>query len=266
MIPKMMRYPVSIHYSGQKNADEVKQILNQYPFSATSPDKPMIGSNTGYALNRVNYSEPTIYVLNRKDARQTSINFYAPLPKMSRQEEATQYCFNSYFGTDMSALVFQEIRELRSLAYACYMAMIIPQFESQPNYSIGYIGCQGDKTKEALTTMIDLIRKMPEKPDKMDAIKSSQIENRYTARPFFRYLSWQVEWWKQQGYNSDPNELYLGYMQNLTFEDIKEYYKKNIQNMPLSIALLGNKDNIPMDELKKLGKVVVLEENDIRIK
>src|SRR5205085_2474288 len=95
LVPKMMQFPLTIHYSGKKSGEEVKGIFNSNSFSTTAPDKPMIGSNAGYAIKRASYAEPTIYVLNRKDARQTHLYYYSTLPKTSLEREAAMSGFNS---------------------------------------------------------------------------------------------------------------------------------------------------------------------------
>ena len=47
---------------------------------------------------------------------------------------------------------------------------------------------------------------------------------------------------------------------NLTFEDLLAYYDENIKDMPMAIAIMGNPKMIDMEELKKLGKVVRINE------
>ena len=47
---------------------------------------------------------------------------------MALDDRLTARTFNKYFGSGMSALVFQEIREFRSLAYSAYGIFQIPWY------------------------------------------------------------------------------------------------------------------------------------------
>ena len=61
----------------------------------------------------------------------------------------------------MSSLVFQEIREFRSLAYSTSANYALAEKIGENNFFYGYVGCQGDKTPEAIQVMNDLIQNMP---------------------------------------------------------------------------------------------------------
>nr|MDQ3073143.1 insulinase family protein [Bacteroidota bacterium] len=129
----------------------------------------------------------------------------------------------------------------------------------------GYIGCQGDKSSEAITTMLDLLKQMPEKPERIESIRTGLIDEAYSGRPGFRQLSQRVEYWQRMGFTTDPNAQYVLAYPSLEFADITAYYQSSIQKLPVSIAIVGNKKNLPIAELKKLGKVIFLKEKDIRI-
>lgn len=250
--------PVSIHYTGKKTAAQVESIFSSAAFSTHKAGN----ANEQPALRKV-YTEPTIYVLNRKDARQSHIYMYASGSPFNIGELATIKGFNSYFGGDMSSLIFQEIREFRSLAYSAYCISGVTNVKPETNYVQGYIGCQGDKTPEAISTMMDLLKHMPEKPERMENIRKGLVAEAYSNRPFFRDISEKIEQWKALGYEKDPNEYLVGQLGDLTFADITKYYVKEIQPLPMSLGIVGNKKNIPIDELKKYGKVVMLDEGDI---
>ena len=55
--------------------------------------------------------------------------------------------------------------------------------------------------------MNDLILNMPEKPERLEMIKSSLIESSKTSRPSFRNLIESIESWKRQGFDDDPNKV-----------------------------------------------------------
>jgi predicted Zn-dependent peptidase len=252
---KALDYPVSLHYAGKKSINDVANVLKGYSFThATTFSDTARGKLMAY-------KEPAVYVLYRKDARQTHIYYYAKSDPYDTAIWPYANAFNSYFGGDMSSLAFQEVREFRSLAYSVYTAM---HSNTNDNMSFdGYLGCQGDKTPEALATMNTLFKQMPEKQDRLDAIRTGLVNGAYDARPSFRSLSQSVERMENQGFKDDPNKNYLNLYQNITFTDIEDYYKKHVQQLPISIAVTGNQKNVPLSELQKYGKVIVVKEDEI---
>ncbi len=171
--------------------------------------------------------------------------------------------FNSYFGKGSSSLVFQEIREFRSLAYTAYGDYTLGRIEEMPNYFEGYIGCQADKTNEAIDVMLQLINNMPVKPERMERIRSSLIEESQSSKPNFRNLLDKVETWKQEGYESDPNEIYLEKYNEIQFEDIMKLYKTEIQNKPLIITIVGDVKSFDLKKLAEYGEVINVKQSEL---
>jgi hypothetical protein len=44
----------------------------------------------------------------------------------------------------------------------------------------------------------------------------------------------------------------------MTLKDVKDFQEKNIKNLKFSIAVIGSKDKLNFDVLKKYGRVVEL--------
>ena len=60
----------------------------------------------------------------------------------------------------MAGLVFQELREARALAYSALEHFFNPPRPDE-NILIGAIGCQADKTLEAVNAFMELLEEMP---------------------------------------------------------------------------------------------------------
>lgn len=58
--------------------------------------------------------------------------------------------FNEYFGSGLSSIVFQEIRESKSLAYSAYALYQANAELQHPDYVSTYIGTQPDKLEMAV--------------------------------------------------------------------------------------------------------------------
>lgn len=110
---------------------------------------------------------------------------------------------------------------------------------------------------------MDLLRNMPENPDRMDNIKSYLRQEALTTHPDFRDKAQYFEQYKRVGYTQDPAIENVPKIDALTFDDIMKYYKENIKDKPIAIGIMGNPKDINVDELKKFGKVIKLSEKKL---
>lgn len=258
-LKEITKYKVKITYAGKDEPEAVAQkIKSSFPFQSDLRD----------AMQRVFRvrelpTENTVYLLNDKKARQSQIHFFMDGKSFSTEQLPVAFTFNKYFGGDMSSLVFQEIRELRSLAYSTYGSYNTAYLPGNKNHFNAYVGCQADKSIDAISAMMDLIHKMPEKRDRMEGIKSSMIEEAKSSRPGFRNLPNAVEAWKERGFTKDANETLMEAYQNMTFDQILEFYKSEIQNKTTIITIVGDKSKFDLKELEKFGKVVEVKMDQI---
>jgi predicted Zn-dependent peptidase len=256
---EIITYEKTINFVGNTEIDNLKLMLNKY-LKHSHQLKP----KEAYIIpNRQIPKNNKIYILNKKNSIQSHIVFNIEGSKRLNSSLPISKAFNSYFGNDMSSIVFQEIRELRSLAYATFANYELAPKEGKNNRFFAYIGCQSDKTIESIKAMNDLIRKMPEKPDRIEMIKSSLIETSKSSRPGFRNILQTTEDWIRKGFNSDPNKIYLKDYENLSFNSILNFYKKEIKNKPIIISIVGDFSRININELKKFGKIIKVKKSDI---
>lgn len=258
-LKETFKYKVKITFAGKANAKEVSaKIKSSFPFQ----------SELREAMQRVFRvrelpEENTVYLLNDKKARQSQIHFFMDGKSFSTEQLPVAFTFNKYFGGDMSSLVFQEIRELRSLAYSTYGSYNTAYLPGNKNHFNAYVGCQADKSIDAISAMMDLIHKMPEKRERMEGIKSSMMEEAKSSRPGFRNLPNAVEAWKERGFTKDANQTLLEAYQTMTFDQILEFYKNEIQNKTTIITIVGDKSKFDLKELEKFGKVVEVKLDQI---
>ena len=171
--------------------------------------------------------------------------------------------FNNYFGNGMSGIVFQEIREFRSLAYATFANYALSPLEGKNNLFQAYIGCQSDKTDEAIETMLGLINSLPEKNERFESIVSYISETSKTSKPNFRNVLGTVENWKTSGFVMDPNKFVLDQIDKLAFQDIISFYEAEIKNKPIVMAIYGDIDKVDMKKLENFGTVKKVKKSDI---
>jgi predicted Zn-dependent peptidase len=250
---------VSVHYSGTLNEKNIAEYLNTKIITNNSKK----GKEFPEILPRKEYSENTVLILDDPKSLQSRINFYVTGNINDERERAIAGAYNHYFGTGMSAIVFQEIREFRSMAYSAYAVYRNGENFKTKGYLQAFVGTQCDKTIDAISTMDSLINNMPLKENRLTDIQRSLIQSVNSGKPEFRQLTQSVERWKNQGYNYDPREVEFKVYKKLNFDQILEFYKNNVQKRPMLITIVGNKKDIDLQKLSKFGKVVYVEKKQI---
>lgn len=253
---KATGYNVKLHYSGKTSADQVQSAIKS-GLSFTSNPQAAI---TPVAREAQQFSENTIFLVNKKKARQSKVFLFANGENYSPAREAYIDAFNEYFGGGFSGLVLQEIREYRSLAYGAGAQFVIPWVMNKPTNFVGFVSTQADKTLIALETFDSLIREMPRKPERVEMIKNYLTLSAQTERPDFRNLSLKVEEWKHKGFTTDPVELKMPAYSKLQWDDIYSYYKAYLKEKPIAIAIVGDKKQIDLKTLQKYGKLIEIKE------
>lgn len=258
---EVQQYECEIHYAGKITSDEVKQIIgNTIPFAVTP--KPAV-----YVENSITETkEPTIYIYDDPKALQSKMQFWCNGAIPNEEEKAKLYGFNDYFGTGMSSIVFQEIREFRSLSYSAYAQYVNRTLKTNAGYLIAGMGTQSDKTIEGIKVMTDLIKNMPQKADRMEGIKKGLMQSIHTQNVGFRSKSQTVSSWKFQGYTSDPRAYRMDVFNNLQFTDVVSMYNKFVKDRAIVITISGNMKLVNMEELTKFGKIVKISDKQILIK
>ncbi len=264
-------YGVNVHYSGNLNPEEVAATCKSvFKTNATKTVE------TPVVMDLNQYTENTVYFVDKKKATQSNIYFFANGSAYAPEQQAEMDAFNLYFGGDFSGLVLQEIRESRSMAYSAGAKYVDPYLKGKEKYFMGKIGTQADKTIfmgkigtqadktiGAITIFDSLVRFMPAKPERMKMIQQYLSNSSLSSRPHFRDLSAQIVGWQNKGFETDPAFTQQKAYENLKFDDIQQFYASNVQGKPMVICIVGDKKSIDTKELNKFGKVVFVKEKDL---
>ncbi len=152
--------------------------------------------------------------------------------------------FNEYFGRGLSSIVFQELRERRSLAYSAYFTYTPSIYEGKSNYVQSYIGTQPDKLEQADNAINELLSEIPSIPVQFENAKKTMLKKMATNRIRGQQLFFKLYDLKKLGIKHDIREDAYKNIQNLHLKDIQEFYQKEIKNITYNTALLGNKEQI----------------------
>jgi predicted Zn-dependent peptidase len=248
----------TIHYVGQKD---------QKTIGSTFTSNPLFKKNTTdqYTfLEAKPVSENTIYIVHDKRAIQSYVYYIVNSEPLDYEKSFRKNAFNSYYTNSLSGLLFQEVREFRSLAYATGGSYVDPVYEPEKRGRlVMFTGSQGDKTTDAVGVVMGLLKDMPVYKSRTDEIKNGLILQSSSSKPNFRDLSETVDALLRSGYTKDPNEINYTKYPQLTFEDIQSFYSENIKGKPVTITIYGDASRFDKEKLKQYGRVVELTMKDI---
>ena len=201
------------------------------------------------------FTEPEVFIASNKKFRQSNIYFYVPGEKLSAKDEAMASLFSKYFGTDMYSIIFQEIREFRSLGYTAYANYRYDYLQRKPGNLFGFLGTQSDKTLDGMTAFKDLVVNMPVRMEKFNASKEALLKSRSSDYVDFRSMPSTVRTWMKKGYDHDPRAEVTELIRNANFDDVQSFYNRMIKGRPVVIMMSGNEKQIDKKELGKFGLV-----------
>ena len=209
------------------------------------------------------FNDNQIFMAHNKKFRQSNIFMYVPGEVLNENDKAVSKVFNKYFGTDMYSIIFQEIREFRSLGYTAVGYFSYDYLNRKPGNLTTFLGTQSDKTNEGIEVMRGLITDMPERMEKFNASKDALILSRASDYISFRDIPRTVSSWVELGYKNDPRLATTEIIKNTEYKDVYDFYKRNVANRPIIIMMSGNKKQIDMKGLEKFGTVKELKYKEI---
>lgn len=148
------------------------------------------------------------------------------------------------------------------MAYTAGATFNKPPIQGENTYFLGYVGTQSDKAADAIDVFLRLLNDMPQYPDRISDIKTYLKQAYLSGKPSFRNKSQVFEDWKRLGYADDPAKVNLHTIEALQFDDIVDFYQKNVKNKPVSIFIMGDPKLIDVKRLgAQYGKVSRLSTN-----
>ncbi|MDN3644122.1 insulinase family protein [Lutimonas halocynthiae] len=189
------------------------------------------------------------------DMVQSELYFIAKGDKFDPNKMAISAVFNSYFGSGMSSVVFQEIRESKSLAYAVGAVYNPSSKKEDSDRMLAYIGTQANKLPEAVDAMLELLNEMPKNEQQFNEAKDAALKKIAAQRITKSNIFWNYESLLKRGIDYDIREEMYKDIQSMSMEDVSKFFDSNVKGQNFSISVIGNKKDLDMEALKKLGKV-----------
>ena len=259
---KVRSVQCDLHYCGTLPVEKVIGTIRQHiPLERTT-----VASNSPYYRELKQYNRPTVFFIDMPDMTQSIVYSYVKGdPVDDKASRHASRLFSVYFGGDMSSLMFQEIREFRSFAYRTSGRYQLPNHAHKGTAGsfTAMLSTQSDKTLDALGVLDSLIRKMPLKPERVEAIKQSLANLINNDYPPFRNLSEKVAGARMEGFDRDPAEEFLRDIATMDMEDISRFYQEQICGRPVVYVIAGNRKRIDMKKLAEYGTIVKVKKKEI---
>ena len=258
----LQQYDCELFYCGHQTVESVALSTQQTLPLAQCTRKQ---ADTFRPLQQ--YSEPTVFFYEVPKSRQNYVVSYDAISALPTAEERTKLkLWDEYFGGGMSSVLFQNVREFRSLAYSTGGKSITTSLAQHPQEILGYItatGTQADKTLEALTTIDSLLRQMPMKEENLKAARQSVISDIQNDYPTFRDMASYVANQRMNGYSTNPNADMARLLPAVSAQDIVQFHQQHISNNKRVWIIIGDKKLTDMKALARFGKVVQLKKEDV---
>ena len=259
---KVRSVQCDLHYCGTLPVEKVIGTIRQHlPLERTT-----VASNSPYYRELKQYDRPTVFFIDMPDMAQSIVYGYVKGdPVDDKASRHASRLFSVYFGGDMSSLMFQEIREFRSFAYRTSGRYQLPNHAHKGTAGsfTAMLSTQSDKTLDALGVLDSLIREMPLKPERVEAVKQTLVNRINNDYPPFRNLSEKVASARMEGFDRDPAEEFLRDIATMDMQDISRFYREQISGRPVVYVITGNRKHIDMKKLAEYGTIIKVKKKGI---
>ena len=257
-IEELLGYKQTIMYTGSLPLADVQEVLKRHhPLEGSLKDTPEYRFK--YARD---FDQTEIYFFD-KELAQANVRIEFPDGKYDESKRLPIELYNGYFAGGMSGIVFQELREARALAYSAGALYFKGSRVNDENIMVGAIGCQADKTVEAVDAFLDLFDNLPESPERFNETVTGTL-NLYRTSPIgFRSVIGTVRSWERLGLTEDPRERVFNELQDAELADLMNFHANHIKGKPKLISIVGDKNRIDMEALGKFGKIIEISLDDI---
>ena len=251
MLKSLKNYKMTVLYYGPSSLKTIDQLVTKTvrspkTFAAVPAQKRYVEQTT--PKNEVviaPYDAKNIYMVQLHNENQEWSADRAPVIAL----------FNEYFGGSMNAIVFQELREARGLAYSAFARYDEPYRLGDKESFYTYIITQNDKMMDCVHEFNKLLNDMPVRQAGFDLAKQSLMKSLASARTtkygiLTSYLAAQ-----RLGLDYSLNEKIYKALPALQLKDIIDFEKTYIANKPYKYIILGDEKELDMKALEKIAPI-----------
>lgn len=254
MIKGLTSYEHQVFFYGSNLNTITASLENHHNLAANKPIPAPKQYNEPDTANKVYFAN--------YDMVQAEMSRVAKGEKYNPNYAGTASVFNSYFGSGLSSIVFQEIRESKSLAYSANAFYGMANDKNLNDYMTVSIGTQANKLPQAVDALNNLLADMPKIDRQFENARESSLKQIASSRIIKTSIFFNQLGLKKLGYDYDIRKDAYARIKNLTLDGTNEFFNKEVKTKKYNTAVIGKKESLDFEALKKLGDVeeVSLEE------
>jgi len=257
-IKQLSSFPHRILYYGPETTKSLSALLDKHhivPKKKLAVPEGVIFSELETDQNRLYFAE--------YNANQSYVQLVMKSVPFDRNLMPIVTMFNAYFGGSMNAIVFQELREKRSLAYTARSTFSIPSRKERNFINSSFIATQNDKVPDALEAYNQLFDDLPMSESSFELAKNSILNSIETDRLTKMKIVWAYLSNERRGISHDSRKDVYEMVQKFTLKDVKTFADRYLGNTTKTYIILGRENDIDFDALEKYAPATKLSQEEI---
>jgi predicted Zn-dependent peptidase len=258
LIKSLTSYKHRIFYYGSKDAQSALATINKlHSVNATLKDYPAARKYPELPLNQ------TKVYYSYYPMKQAEVIMLGKDELFNKDLYPALFLYNEYYGSGLSSIFFQEIREKMALAYSVYSNFGVPQYPYESHYVFSYVGTQTDKLKSALTETSKLLNEMPEVPQQFEGARESVVKTLESDWITRDAIYWAYDRAKKRGLNYDVRKVIYERAKTMTIADVHKFFDAHVKGKKYTYLVIGKKEDLNLDVLKEIGPAQELSLKEI---
>lgn len=255
----LFKYRQEVIYYGNLSEQSVLDLINStHPVPDVLKEVPKTD-----VFTYVKPEETVIYVAPYK-AKQLYMSMFANQGgEFDPAKAPVIEMYNEYFGGSMNSIVFQEMRESRSLAYSAFAFENEPAQLKRPYLYRAQIATQNDKMLDAIDAFLLIINDMPRSQAAFDLAKQALDARMRSERVIKDDIAWAYIQARRLGLDTEERHLVYDALHGMTLDDVIKFQQSTVKDGVYHYGILGDTEDLDLEALGKIGRVVILTPEQI---
>lgn len=255
----LFKYRQEVIYYGNLSEQSVLDLINStHPVPDVLKEVPKTD-----VFTYVKPEETVIYVAPYK-AKQLYMSMFANQGgEFDPAKAPVIEMYNEYFGGSMNSIVFQEMRESRSLAYSAFAFENEPSQLKRPYLYRAQIATQNDKMLDAIDAFLLIINDMPQSQAAFDLAKQALDARMRSERVIKDDIAWAYIQARRLGLDTEERHLVYDALLGMTLDDVVKFQQSTVKDGVYQYGILGDPEDLDLEALGKIGRVVILTPEQI---
>ena len=249
----------TVLYYGPMNQKELSALVNKLH----KTPKTLAAVPDGSAFTKQETPQNEVWIAPYEAKNIYMRMYHNEQRSFNPDEAATIMLFNEYFGGGMNAIVFQELREARGLAYNAYANYgRVAKKEEKENF-FTHIITQNDKMMDCVRQFHQILDTIPQSEAAFQIAKDAVLKQLASQRTLKMAVINSYLSMKQLGLDYDLNEKLYRDVQKLTLQDIVRFEQQQVARKPYRYMILGDEKELDIPSLEKIGPIRRLTTEEI---